>query len=143
MIKPDGVQRSIVGELISRFERRGYKLVGMKMTRPSKAHFETHYCDLKGLSFFPTLLKYMMMGPVVAMVWEGVDVVKQGRRMLGETKPLESQPGTIRGDYCINVGRNIMHGSDSVESANKEIALWFKPEELCPYDATNEPLIYE
>ncbi len=143
MVKPDGVQRFIVGDLISRFERRGYKLVGMKMMRPSQTHFETHYSDLKGLSFFPKLLKYMMMGPVVAMVWEGVDVVRQGRRMLGETKPLESQPGTIRGDYCIDIGRNIMHGSDSVESANKEISLWFQPEELCSYEANNEPLIYE
>ena len=109
MIKPDGVQRSIVGRIISRFEQRGYNLVAMKMVRPSKEHFENHYADLKARSFFPGLLKYMMMGPVVAMVWQGTDIVRQGRKMLGETKPLDSQPGTIRGDFCIDVSRNIMH----------------------------------
>ena len=143
MIKPDGVQRSIVGQIMSRFEQRGFSLVAMKMVRPTKEHFETHYGDLKGLSFFPSLLKYMMMGPVVAMVWQGTDVVRQGRKMLGATKPLESAPGTIRGDFCIDVGRNVCHGSDSVESANKEIALWFDEKELCPYDRTMNSWVYE
>ena len=143
MIKPDGVQRSLVGQIMSRFETRGYTLVAMKMVRPTKEHFETHYSDLKALSFFPNLLKYMMMGPVVAMVWQGTDVVRQGRKMLGATKPLESSPGTIRGDYCIDVGRNICHGSDSVDSANKEIALWFNETELCPYDRTMNTWVYE
>ena len=143
MVKPDGVQRSLVGDIIQRFEKRGYTLVAMKMMRPSEDHFKTHYGDLSTKSFFPKLLKYMMMGPVVAMVWQGTDVVLQGRKMLGATRPLDSQPGTIRGDFCIDVGRNICHGSDSVESANKEIKLWFKDEELCPYDRTVDTWVYE
>ena len=143
MVKPDGVQRSIVGQIISRFEQRGFSLVAMKMMQPSKEHFETHYGDLKTKSFFPGLLKYMMMGPVVAMVWQGTDVVRQGRKMLGATQPLESQPGTIRGDFCIDVGRNVCHGSDSVESANKEIALWFGENDLCSYNRTINSWVYE
>ena len=94
---------------------------------------EAHYADLKARPFFPGLVQYMQMGPVCCMVWEGMNAVAIGRKMLGETKPFDSLPGTIRGDYCIDVGRNIIHGSDSVESANNEIALWFKPEELVNY----------
>ncbi|XP_038133711.1 nucleoside diphosphate kinase B-like isoform X2 [Cyprinodon tularosa] len=92
-----------------------------------------HYQDLKDRPFFPTLVNYMSSGPVVAMVWEGKGVVKTGRVMLGETNPADSKPGTIRGDFCIDVSKNIIHGSNSVESANKEISLWFKPEELVSY----------
>ncbi|PWN36516.1 putative nucleoside-diphosphate kinase [Meira miltonrushii] len=125
MIKPDGVQRGLTGEIIGRFERRGYKLVAMKLVHASQEHLEKHYADLKGKPFFPGLVKYMASGPVVAMVWEGKDVVKQGRALLGATNPLASAPGTIRGDFAIDVGRNICHGSDAVESAKKEIALWF------------------
>lgn len=97
----------------------------MKLVSPGKEHLGKHYSDLSHLSFFPKLIDYMTSGPVIAMVWEGTDAVATGRKMLGKTKPLESEPGTIRGDFCIDVGRNIIHGSDSVESANKEIALWF------------------
>lgn len=97
----------------------------MKLVSPGKEHLGKHYSDLAHLSFFPKLIDYMTSGPVIAMVWEGTDAVATGRKMLGKTKPLESEPGTIRGDFCIDVGRNIIHGSDSVESANKEIALWF------------------
>lgn len=125
MIKPDGVQRGIYPDIIQRFEKRGYKLVAMKLVSPGKEHLGKHYSDLSHLSFFPKLIDYMTSGPVIAMVWEGTDAVATGRKMLGKTKPLESEPGTIRGDFCIDVGRNIIHGSDSVESANKEIALWF------------------
>merc|ERR1712080_384007 len=119
MIKPDGVQRGLVGEIISRFERRGFKLAAMKLVSPGQAHLEEHYADLEEKSFFPGLIKYMTSGPVCAMVWEGKDAVKTGRVMLGATNPLASSPGTIRGDYAIDVGRNICHGSDSVESAKK------------------------
>ena len=143
MIKPDGVQRSLIGQIISRFEKRGYALVGMKMVRPSKEHFEAHYSDLKGLPFFPKLLNYMLMGPVVAMIWQGTDAVAQGRKLLGATKPLDSAPGTIRGDFCISVGRNICHGSDSVASANKEIAHWFTEAEITDYERTMNTWIYE
>uniref|UniRef100_A0A671VSM6 Nucleoside diphosphate kinase n=2 Tax=Sparus aurata TaxID=8175 RepID=A0A671VSM6_SPAAU len=132
-IKPDGVQRGIIGEIIKRFEAKGFKLVGMKMMHASQDHLEKHYADLKGRPFFPTLIDYMSSGPVVAMVWEGKGVVKTGRVMLGETNPADSKPGTIRGDFCIDVSKNIIHGSDSVESANKEISLWFTDDELVSY----------
>ncbi|WFD31670.1 nucleoside-diphosphate kinase [Malassezia sp. CBS 17886] len=125
MIKPDGVQRGLVGKIIQRFEDRGYQLVAMKFVHAGEEHLEKHYQDLKGKPFFPGLIKYMSSGPVVAMVWEGKDVVKQGRVILGATNPLASAPGTIRGDFAIDVGRNICHGSDSVDSAKAEIALWF------------------
>ncbi|DAZ95956.1 TPA: hypothetical protein N0F65_009257 [Lagenidium giganteum] len=125
MVKPDGVQRRLVGEIIKRFEAKGFKLVALKLVAPGKDHLEKHYADLAGRPFFPSLIEYMSSGPVVAMVWEGTNVVLEGRKMLGATKPSESALGTIRGDFCIEVGRNVCHGSDSVESANKEIALWF------------------
>ena len=135
MIKPDGVQRGLIGPIITRFEQRGFKLVAMKLVAPGKAHLEQHYADLSSKGFFAGLIEYMNSGPVCAMVWEGDNAVATGRKMLGATKPFDSQPGTIRGDYCIDVGRNIIHGSDSVESANKEIALWFKPEELVHWES--------
>ncbi|XP_034414890.1 nucleoside diphosphate kinase B-like [Cyclopterus lumpus] len=132
-IKPDGVQRGIIGEVIKRFETKGFKLVGMKMQQASQELLNNHYSDLKGKPFFPTLIEYMSSGPVVAMVWEGKGAVKTGRVMLGETNPADSKPGTIRGDFCIDIGKNIIHGSDSVESAKKEISLWFKDDELVSY----------
>merc|ERR1712012_1280525 len=142
-IKPDGVQRGLVGEIISRFEKKGFKLVAMKYLQASVEHLEKHYADLSKKPFFPGLVKYMASGPVVAMVWEGLNAVKTGRVMLGETNPADSKPGTIRGDFCVHVGRNICHGSDAVESANKEIALWFKPEELTSWTPNANPWVYE
>merc|ERR1712241_228011 len=121
MIKPDGVHRGLVGEIIKRFEAKGFKLVAMKFMTASKEHLSTHYEDLAKKPFFNGLVEYMASGPVVPMVWEGLNVVKTGRVMLGETNPAASLPGTIRGDYAVQVGRNICHGSDSVESANHEI----------------------
>jgi nucleoside-diphosphate kinase len=142
MVKPDGVQRRLVGEICERFELKGFKLVGLKMVTPPKSHLEKHYEDLKEKPFFPGLIEYMSMGPVVAMVWEGDGVVKTVRNMLGATKPKDSEPGTIRGDLCIDVGRNIVHGSDSVEAALKEIELWF-PEGLTGFAHHSEGWIYE
>ncbi|KAJ3742093.1 nucleoside diphosphate kinase [Lentinula detonsa] len=142
MVKPDGVQRGLVGEIIARFEKRGFKLVAMKLVHATTEHLEKHYADLKGKPFFPGLIKYMASGPVVAMVWEGLDAVKTGRVMLGATNPLASAPGTIRGDYALAVGRNICHGSDAVDSAQKEIALWF-PEGLVQYSNTLEGWVFE
>merc|ERR1712193_275381 len=130
MIKPDGVQRGLVGQIIERFETKGFKLVAMKLCMPGKAMFEQHYADLSKKPFFAGLVDYAASGPVCCMVWEGDNAVKTGRKMLGATKPFDSDPGTIRGDFCIDVGRNIIHGSDSVESANKEIALWFGADEI-------------
>lgn len=142
-IKPDGVQRGLVGEIIKRFEQKGFRLVAMKFLRASEEHLKQHYIDLKDRPFFPGLVKYMNSGPVVAMVWEGLNVVKTGRMMLGETNPADSKPGTIRGDFCIQVGRNIIHGSDSVQSAQKEISLWFKSEELVDYKSCAHDWVYE
>ncbi|RYO91236.1 hypothetical protein DL764_008308 [Monosporascus ibericus] len=142
-IKPDGVQRGLVGPIVSRFENRGYKLVAIKLVAPGKAHLEQHYADLKDKPFFAGLVEYMNSGPICAMVWEGRDAVKTGRTLLGATNPLASAPGTIRGDFAIDVGRNVCHGSDSVENAKKEIALWFKDEELISWKSAAAPWIYE
>ena len=143
MLKPDAVQRGIVGEIITRFEEKGFKLVAMKICSPGKAHMEAHYADLASKKFFPSLVEYMVSGPVCAMIWEGMDAVKTGRVMLGATRPQDSAPGTIRGDLCIDVGRNIIHGSDAVESANHEIGLWFPGEGINTWTHHSEKWIYE
>ena len=114
----------------------------MKMMNVSKEHAEKHYADLSSKPFFGGLVSYMCSGPVVAMVWEGLDVVKTGRKIIGATNPAASEPGTIRGDFCIEVGRNVIHGSDAVESANHEIGLWF-PEGVCEYEPCQKAWIYE
>jgi len=142
MIKPDGVQRGLVGEIIGRFEKKGFKLQAMKLFTPPRALLEEHYQDLSSRGFFAGLIDYMSSGPVVCLVWEGMGAVATGRVMLGATKPSESAPGTIRGDLCIDVGRNICHGSDSVESAEREIALWF-PEGVNSWNCHSAPWIYE
>jgi nucleoside-diphosphate kinase len=142
MVKPDGVERGLVGEIIARFEKKGYKLCGLKLLKPSQSLLETHYEDLKAKPFFPSLMKYMTSGPVVGMVWQGKDVVKTGRKLLGETNPLNSLPGTIRGDFAIDTGRNICHGSDSVDSAEREIKLWFGTE-VVSWDRALDSKIYE
>jgi nucleoside-diphosphate kinase len=143
MIKPDGVQRGLIGDITKRFEQKGFKLVGLKMSQPGQAHFEKHYADLSTKGFFPGLVAYAASGPVVAMVWEGNNAVLTGRKMLGATRPDDSAPGTIRGDYAIDVGRNIIHGSDSVDSANKEIGLWFQETELMTWGHHSNPWVNE
>lgn len=143
MIKPDGVQRGLIGQIIQRFETKGFKLVAMKVCQPGKAHLEKHYDDLKSKKFFPGLIEYMTSGPVCAMVWEGDNAVLTGRKMLGATKPLDSEPGTIRGDFCIDVGRNIIHGSDAVVAADQEIHLWFPIQELVSYKHHSNDWVYE
>mmetsp|Transcript_82479 Transcript_82479/g.199900 ORF Transcript_82479/g.199900 Transcript_82479/m.199900 type:complete len:143 (-) Transcript_82479:52-480(-) len=142
MIKPDGVQRGLVGKIVARFEERGYKLVALELQTPSRERLEAHYADLSGKGFFAGLINYMSSGPVVAMVWEGLDAVRTGRKMLGETRPLESAPGSIRGDYSIDIGRNVCHGSDSVESANREIAMWF-PNGIQEWNSHSAAWVYE
>lgn len=135
MIKPDGVSRQIVGKIVDRFESRGYKLVAIKSVVPSEQLAKEHYSDLASRPFFPSLVKYITQGtPVIAMVWEGKDVIRQGRRMVGATKPLEADPGSIRGQYAVSVGRNIIHASDGFDSATKEIGLWFNESELASYE---------
>ncbi|KAI9676384.1 MAG: nucleoside diphosphate kinase [Caeruleum heppii] len=142
-IKPDGVQRGLIAPILARFEQRGFKLVAIKLVTPSKKHLEEHYEDLSSKPFFPGLIEYMLKGPICAMVWEGREVVKVGRTLLGATNPMASAPGTIRGDYAIDVGRNVCHGSDSVETAKKEISLWFKEGEVVEWKSAQNDWIYE
>ncbi|EPS58084.1 nucleoside diphosphate kinase [Genlisea aurea] len=141
-IKPDGVQRGLISEIISRFERKGYKLVAIKILIPSKDFAEKHYHDLKERPFFNGLCDFLSSAPVVAMVWEGEGVIKYGRKLIGATDPQKSEPGTIRGDLAVVVGRNIIHGSDGPETAKDEINLWFKPEELVTYTSNAEKWVY-
>ncbi|KAL4853430.1 ABC transporter G family member 7 [Chlorella vulgaris] len=133
MVKPDGVHRGLVGDVIKRFEQRGYKLVGIKVLVPSRELASKHYAEHDGKPFFPKLVDFLSSGAVVACVFEGKDVVKTGRTMIGATNPLASAPGTLRADFAVDMGRNIIHGSDSVESAMREIALWFNADELATY----------
>lgn len=142
-VKPDGVQRGLVGEIIARFERKGFKLVALKMLHPTAEQAKGHYIDLAAKPFYGALVQYFSSGPIVGMVWEGKNVVKGGRTLLGATNPADSLPGTIRGDYAVDVGCNVCHGSDSVESATREIAYWFKPEELVSWASHSACQIYE
>ncbi|XP_057716848.1 nucleoside diphosphate kinase 3 [Corythoichthys intestinalis] len=141
-IKPDAVQRKLVGQIIQRFEKKGFKLVALKLVQASEDLLLDHYWDLRNKTFFSELIHYMRSGPVVAMVWQGLNVVKTARVILGETNPADSLPGTIRGDYCVDVGKNVIHGSDSVQSAQKEIFLWFKHGELQLWEHHSTPWIY-
>ena len=124
-IKPDAVQRGLVGEILSRFERKGFKLVAMSMMSASRELLETHYEEHRDRSFFASLIDYMMSGPVVATVWEGSGVISAGRSLLGATNPVKAAAGTIRGDFALDTGRNLCHASDSAESAEREVKLWF------------------
>ncbi|CAL5214945.1 unnamed protein product [Lathyrus oleraceus] len=141
-IKPDGVQRGLISEIISRFERKGFKLVGIKVLIPTKQFAQQHYHDLKERPFFNGLCDFLSSGPVIAMVWEGEGVITYGRKLIGATDPQKSAPGTIRGDLAVVVGRNIIHGSDGPETAKDEIKLWFKPEELVSFTSNSEKWIY-
>lgn len=143
MIKPDGVQRQLVGDIVGRFEKKGFKLIGMKVMTVSQDLAEKHYESLNDKPFFPGLVKFICSSPVVAMVWEGNSVVSTSRQMIGATDPHAAVPGTIRGDYGVSVGRNIIHGSDAIETAKREISLWFKEEELNEWDVSLNPWLYE
>ena len=143
MFKPDGLQRGVVGEIISRLEKKGFRLLAMKLTKATKEILDKHYAEHIGKPFFEKLCKYIMSGPVICMVWQGRDIVKTARKMMGATNPLNAEPGTIRGDYCIDSGRNIIHGSDSVQSAEREIGIWFKPEEILDYKREVDTWVYE
>ncbi|MBZ0257403.1 nucleoside-diphosphate kinase [bacterium] len=130
LIKPDGVQRKFVGEIISRLENRGWDLVGMKLMTVSRELAEEHYGEHKAKSFFGELIEYITEGPIVAMAWRGDQVITAMRTMMGKTNPIEAAPGTIRGDLANNFTRNMVHGSDSPESAKREVALFFGENEL-------------
>lgn len=142
-IKPDGVQRGLVGEIIHRFEVKGFTLVGLKFMTVSRNLAEQHYDVHREKSFFAGLVEFITSGPVVAMVWEGDGVVAAARKMIGATNPLTAEPGTIRGDLGVNIGRNIIHGSDAVDTANREISLWFKEEELASWQPSLTTWIHE
>lgn len=143
MIKPDGVQRTLVGEIIKRFENKGFTLVGLKMLQPSQELAEKHYEVHKERPFFGSLVEFITSSPVVAMVWEGEGVIAAARKIIGATNPLNSEPGTIRGDYGVNVGRNLIHGSDAPETAQQEISLWFETDELISWQPTAQTWLYE
>ncbi|XP_057806843.1 nucleoside diphosphate kinase 2, chloroplastic [Salvia miltiorrhiza] len=143
MIKPDGVQRGLVGEIISRFEKKGFKLTALKLFECPKELAEEHYKDLQSKPFFPKLISYITSGPVVCMAWEGVGVVASARKLIGATNPLNAEPGTIRGDLAVQTGRNVVHGSDSPENGKREIALWFKEGEVCEWAPILEPWLKE
>lgn len=142
-IKPDGVQRGLSGEIIRRFETKGFTLVGLKFLQASRELAEQHYAVHKERPFFPGLVDFITSGPVVAMVWEGDGVIAAARKLIGATNPLDAEPGTIRGDLGANIGRNIIHGSDAPETAEYEIGLWFKPEELVSWTPTIMPWVHE
>lgn len=143
MIKPDGVQRGLVGSIISKFETKGFKLVGLKQMAVSRELAEAHYAVHKERPFFKGLVDYIISAPVVAMVWEGEGVIASARKLIGATNPLEAEPGTIRGDYGITIGRNIIHGSDAPETAKSEIELWFGDGDLCDWDSALKTWLYE
>ncbi|NJL37926.1 MAG: nucleoside-diphosphate kinase [Leptolyngbyaceae cyanobacterium RM2_2_4] len=142
-IKPDGVQRGLIGEIIRRYETKGFTLVGLKLMNVSRELAEKHYGVHKEKPFFPGLVEFITSGPVVAMVWEGEGVIASARKIIGATNPLNAEPGTIRGDYGVSIGRNIIHGSDAPETAQSEIALWFTSEELAGWQPTINPWVYE
>jgi nucleoside-diphosphate kinase len=143
MVKPDGVQRNIVGEVIRRFETKGFTLVGLKLMKVSRELAEKHYDVHKERPFFGSLVEFIISGPVVATVWEGDGVVASARKIIGATNPLSAEPGTIRGDFGVNIGRNLIHGSDAIETAQREIALWFTEQELASWEPANKAWLYE
>lgn len=143
-IKPDGVKRNLIGRIITEFEEKGYKIIGLKLLTPTLEMAEKHYEEHKGKPFYPRLIKYIMSGPIVAMVLEGDNVIAESRKMMGATKPEDAEAGTIRFKYAVNKEFNIIHGSDSLESAQREIAIYFKEEELFPNWTTMlEMIMYE
>jgi nucleoside-diphosphate kinase len=143
MIKPDGVQRGLVGEIVSRLEAKGLKLVAARFEVLPEPRVTEQYKEHLSKPFFPSLKKYIMGGPCFLMVWEGRNVVAIVRKVIGATNPQEAMPGTIRGDFGIDIGRNVIHASDAPESADREIAIHFKPAELFTYTRIDESVIYE
>lgn len=134
MVKPDGVQRKLAGKIITRFEERGFQLVGLKLMHITPELAAKHYAEHESKPFFQELVGFITSSPVVAMVWEGLEAVKTIRTMMGKTDPLQADPGTIRGDFALYMGNNIVHGSDSPESATREINLFFDSAELMSYN---------
>jgi len=143
LVKPDGVQRGLVGVIVARLERRGLKLIGLKMMRISNDVAARHYAEHQGKHFYDGLIAFITSGPVVAMIWEGREAVSVVRSLMGTTDPLKASPGTIRGDLALDLGMNLIHGSDSPGRAETEIALFFEPKELHDYERTADRWIRE
>jgi nucleoside-diphosphate kinase len=143
LVKPDGVQRALIGEVISRLERRGLRLAGAKFIQVSRDLAETHYAIHKGKPFYDGLIAYIISAPVMAMVWEGPNAVAAIRQTMGATRPTEAAPGSLRHDFALEVGRNLTHASDTVENGEKEVALWFKPEELVDWKREVDRWVFE
>ena len=143
IIKPDGVQRALVGEVISRFERRGLRLAGLKLIQISRALAEEHYAEHKGKGFFEGTVQFMTSAPVVVMALEGPNAIAAARQTMGATKPNEAATGSIRADFGLDISRNIVHGSDKAETAEREIKLYFKPEELISYQRAGDVWLKE
>jgi len=143
LIKPDGVQRGLVGEVISRLERRGLRLVAAKFVSVSRDLAERHYAIHKGKSFYDGLISYITSAPVMAMVWEGPAAVAAVRQTMGSTRPTEAAPGTVRHDFALEVGRNLTHASDTVANGKNEVALWFTKDELVEWTRIVDPWIFE
>ncbi|GAB4577773.1 MAG: nucleoside-diphosphate kinase [Anaerolineales bacterium] len=143
LVKPDGVQRGLIGEVIARLEKRGLRLTAAKFMQVSRDLAETHYAIHKGKPFYEGLITYITSAPVMAMVWEGPRAVAAVRQTMGATRPWEAAPGTVRHDFALEVGRNLTHASDSVENGEAEVALWFKPEELVRWERATDQWIFE
>lgn len=142
-LKPDTVQRGLIGALLGRFEQRGFKVIGLKMLQPSRELAESHYAEHRGKAFYERACTFITSGPLVATVLEGRGVIGATRAMIGGTEPLECAPGTIRFDYGAHWRRNLVHGSDSETAAAREIPLWFRPEELCQWEHCASSWVYE
>ncbi|BBH20991.1 nucleoside diphosphate kinase [Paenibacillus baekrokdamisoli] len=136
MVKPDGVQRGLIGEILSRFERKGLKLVAAKFMQITPELAERHYAEHVGKPFYPPLVEFVTSGPVFAMVWEGDNVIALSRALIGKTNAIDAAPGTIRSDYAVHTNFNVIHGSDSVSSAEREIGIFFAPSEVLEYERT-------
>jgi len=143
LIKPDGVQRGLIGEIISRLEKRGLKLVAAKLIMVHPELAEEHYAIHKGKFFYTDLIKYIASSPVFASVWEGRNAIAAVRQTMGATRPIEAAPGTVRHDYGLETGRNLSHASDSLENAENEISLWFSKDELFEWNRNNDVWIFE
>ncbi|MCI2254679.1 nucleoside-diphosphate kinase [Domibacillus sp. PGB-M46] len=142
MVKPDGVQRGLIGEIVSRFEKKGFRLVAAKLMQLSPETAQQHYGEHKERPFFGELVDFITSGPVFAMVWEGENVIATARQMMGSTNPKDAAPATIRGDFGVIVGKNVIHGSDSPESAKREISLFFQENELTAYEKSGSEWVY-
>ncbi len=143
LVKPDGVQRGLIGEVIARLERRGLRLAAAKFMAVSKDLAETHYAIHKGKPFYDGLIAYITSAPVMAMAWEGPNAVAAIRQTMGATRPTEAAPGSLRHDFALEVGRNLTHASDTVENAEKEVALWFEKEELVDWSREVDRWMFE